>query len=312
MAAIDANALQNIGGAGDAAKKSATPIDLTTAQPPKRKADDAGLLAENDDGGYTSDDEVCYITDTPNQIRGKINRFIDNGGMKVGEFLKAIDVSSVSYYSFMKKNGNKGNQSNTYINAMRFFQKRAARGEPFPKKRKAAAPKPAEGSTAGGAGARGGGDAPPAAAWRAVTLPGADRDAVPVFDTCDEVRRKINAHLRKPGVTQAAFLRELLEQFSAEGKPSSLQSAQLARFRGQKGPMTGNTSGIYYAAYVYFERERVAANKPKSAHRRDMEAAWGREGGVDVNTNLNNVSYISTGPVYMDRLGRVSGRDWSS
>jgi hypothetical protein len=220
--------------------------------------------------------------------------------------MKAIDVSSVSYYNFMKQNGNdKGRQSNTYYNAMRFFQKRAARGEPFPKKRKNAAPDATGGSTTAV-----NSFAAPSAAWRTVKLEGEDEDAVPIFDTCDEVRRKINAHLRKPGVTQAAFLRVLFEQFTGPRKPKALQAAQLTKFRGQKGPVTGNTSSVYYAAYVFFEKERIAAKRPKSGHREDMEVAWAREGGVDTKVNLSTVRYISRGPVHMNSLGRVGGPDW--
>jgi hypothetical protein len=281
--------------------KSTNIVGLTREQPPKRTAADANL---EDDSDGDSWGEGIPVTDTPQQIRGKIKRFIDNGGMKVGEFMKAINVSSVSYYGFMKQNGNKkGHNSNTYYGAMRFFQKRAERGVPFPKKQKAAAPKAAaQGSTAAAAG-----DAP--AAWRSVELPGEAEDAVPIFDSCDEVRRKINAHLRKPAVTQAAFLRDLVAQFHGPRRPSrALQGAQLSRFRGQSGPVTGNTSGVYYAAYVFFEKERVAAGKPKTVHRRDMEVAWLH--GVDTKSNLNSVWTFGSGPAYMDSLGRVSGRGW--
>jgi hypothetical protein len=179
---------------------------------------------------------------------------------------------------------------------MRFFQQREGRGEPFPKKRKAAAARGSAGET----------PAAPAA-WRSVELPDEAADEVPIFDSCDEVRRKINAHLRKPGVTQAAFLRDLSEQFRGPRRPGrALQGAQLSRFRGQRGAMAGNTSGVYYAAYVFFEKERVAAGKPKSAHRRDMEKEWQR--GVDTKSNQNTIWYTCKGAERptMSSLGRVS------
>lgn len=40
-----------------------------------------------------------------------------------------------------------------------------------------------------------------------VHLPGEENDQVPIFDTCDEVRRKINAHLRSDGTTKAQLVR---------------------------------------------------------------------------------------------------------
>lgn len=43
----------------------------------------------------------------------------------------------------------------------------------------------------------------------AIHLDGEEDDRVPIFDSCDEVRRKINAHLKKPGVTQAQFCRDI-------------------------------------------------------------------------------------------------------
>ncbi|KAF1938543.1 hypothetical protein EJ02DRAFT_473407 [Clathrospora elynae] len=42
-----------------------------------------------------------------------------------------------------------------------------------------------------------------------VVLDGKMDDGVQVYDTCDEIRRKINAHLKIPGVTQASFLRAI-------------------------------------------------------------------------------------------------------
>ena len=60
----------------------------------------AGQKRGPDSLQYTEDDlEYMAITDTCNQIRRKINTFIDNGGMKVGEFRDAINVTGNSYYT---------------------------------------------------------------------------------------------------------------------------------------------------------------------------------------------------------------------
>jgi hypothetical protein len=267
--------------------------------PLKRGPDDSDLRehSDHDDSDSSSDGEI-YITENCDQVRRKINTFIDNGGMTVKDFVAAINVSSVGYYRFMKQHGkHKGASSDTYVRAFRFFQKRAQKGVPMPKKRKLAAPAAAKlpSSTIN------------LAPVLDIKLDGELEDAVPVFDSCDEIRRKINAHLRKPDVTQAQFLRELHAQFHGPRKPKSIQSAQLSKFRGQSGSVTGNTSGIYYAAYVFFEKQRVAAGKPKSEHRQDMEDAWKYEGGVDVKKNLNNVSYFcsNSSNLYRNEFGKV-------
>jgi hypothetical protein len=102
---------------------------------------------------------------------------------------------------------------------------------------------------------------------------------VPVFDSCDEIRRKINAHLKKPGVTQAQFCRDLHAQLQGPSRPAKpFQGTQLTRFRNSKGALTGAKSLVFYAAYVFFEKMRIKEGKPKSKHRLEMEEEWGREG----------------------------------
>lgn len=39
---------------------------------------------------------------------------------------------------------------------------------------------------------------------------------------------------------------------------------------------------MFYAAYVYFEKVRLAEGKPKSKHRLKMEEIWGDKGGFNV------------------------------
>jgi hypothetical protein len=257
---------------------------LEEANPLKRGLDTTNMHAESDEE-ESSDDEVL-LTENCDQIRRKINTFIDNGGMTVKDFVAALKITSVGYYRFMKQYGkDKGSYSDTFVQATRFFQKRAAQGLPMPKKkRKITAPTTSKSAAT---------NPVPAAASLDIQLGGESDDAVPIYDSCDEIRRKINAHLRKPDVTQSQFLRDLHAQFQGPRRPTSLQSAQLSRFRSQKGPVTGNTSGIYYAAYLFFEKQRLAAGKPKSKHREDMEDAWAWQGGVDVKRNLNNCGLLT-------------------
>ncbi|KFY38232.1 hypothetical protein V494_04445, partial [Pseudogymnoascus sp. VKM F-4513 (FW-928)] len=105
-----------------------------------------------------------------------------------------------------------------------------------------------------------------------------ERDAVPVFDTCDDIRIKIRAFLKQPDCTQAYLLRKLSAQYILA--PRFLRSPQVNTFMRQKGPLEGSSSGIFYAAYVYFEKLRIKQGKKKTAKREEMERKWG-PGGVD-------------------------------
>jgi hypothetical protein len=71
-----------------------------------------------------------------------------------------------------------------------------------------------------------------AAAIANIELDGEEDDEVPVYDSCDVIRRKVNAHLRKPGVTQAQFLRDLYAQLHGSCKANPLQHSQLSNFLG--------------------------------------------------------------------------------
>jgi hypothetical protein len=277
----------------------------------KRSFDIANLLNDDhDDDDASSGYEDFPVTENCDQIRRKINTFMNNGDMKVKDFVEVIGVTGVGYYRFMNQRGkDKGAGSDTYIRASNFFKQREARGIPMPKKRKLT--EPLSDMSTNAKGVKGNKSITVSAlasiSIAHIELSGEKEDAVEVYDSCDEIRRKISAHLRKPNVTQTAFLRELHAQFHGPRKPKSLQAAQLNTFRGYKGPTTGNMSGIYYAAYVYFEKERIAAGRSKSQHRLDMEDAWGGRGGMDLSRNLNNVAYICSvnSRPRMDSLGRI-------
>ena len=117
-----------------------------------------------------------------------------------------------------------------------------------------------------------------------IHLDGEETDTVPVYDTCDEIRKKLTVYLRREGVTQAALLRALHAELRGKKMTSRLQSSQLARFLQMKGANTGNTSALFYASYVYFEKLREKQGKPKSKHREEMERIWRKDGGFDIET----------------------------
>lgn len=112
-----------------------------------------------------------------------------------------------------------------------------------------------------------------------IHLDGQETDEVPVWDTADEIRKKINAHLKTPGLTQAQFCRDVYAQLNAP-KCKGIQSKQLGDFRGLTGARAGTKSSVFYGAYVYFEKLRIAEGKPKSQHRTTMEEIYPR--GLDL------------------------------
>ncbi|KAM7185234.1 hypothetical protein V8F33_012518 [Rhypophila sp. PSN 637] len=141
---------------------------------------------------------------------------------------------------------------------------------------------------------------------------------VRVFDTCDTIRRKIRTFLTKyesEGVMQAAFLHAVSNAAFSETQPRrKIQHAQLTTFMGQRGTMTGNTTGVYYAAYVFFEKLRIKEGKNKFADRKVVESYY--VDGLDRLLALEHVCYLVLNDVRgitMDKYGRPNvyyGLDW--
>lgn len=257
------------------------PVKATpTALGHKRKSDaleeDAPTKETND---TASDSDAILdgvpIDKNPDQVRRQITRFIDNGGMKIGEFQGAIGVSSNAYLRFMRQSGpTKGLGCDTYDNAWAFFKKRELNGVPMPKAKRAKTkekevkgPKKNEGMDLSD-----------------IHLDGEEKNKVPIFDTAGEVRKKISAHLRKPDTNVTAFGRELAKMYNGDDSPKGISSAQIQNFRQKKGPMAGCTSNVYYAAYVLFEKTRIQQGKGKSKHREEMERRWPR--GVEADRDV--------------------------
>ncbi|KAI0133759.1 hypothetical protein BJ170DRAFT_690127 [Xylariales sp. AK1849] len=262
--------------------------------PKKRKSD---AVSEPQTLPDISDDDprLEEVDQTCNQIRGKIRRFIDSGVMKVGEFQKAIGVGSASYQRFMNQNGpDAGSGSDVYWAASKFFKKRELQGIKAPPAKRA--------KNVGKTDALDVGD---------MKLDDEDRGNVPVFDTCDEIRKKIRAILRKDGVTQAAFLREVGKCFPSERK---IQTKQLSDFLTKKGPSVGNTSSVFYGSYVFFEKLRLKQAKPKTATRLEMEREYpggdgtrpdGRPGMNTTERESGWVTVHSTERAYQNQYGKL-------
>ena len=171
------------------------------------------------------------------------------------------------------------------VNAFVFFKKRELTGKKVPKKKVKKEDEEKKHDMTG------------------VHLDGESDGDVPVYDTCDRVRRKIRAYLAEPSVTEAGFLRAIA-QTHPQGK--KFQSKPLNDFMGKQGANAGNTSGVFYAAYVFFEKKRLKEGKPKSKHREEMEKIHGKS-GFDIERGSHLAYYtcaVGTNP-YIDQYGRV-------
>ena len=116
---------------------------------------------------------------------------------------------------------------------------------------------------------------PSAADLSHIHLDGEEDEKVSIFDTCDDIRKKIKEHLKLPGVTQASLARELSEMMPQ----TKVQPRQVAKFLNFKGPRAGGHSPVFYAGYVFFEKLRLQQDKKKTKKREDLEETWERKGG---------------------------------
>ncbi|OSX67677.1 hypothetical protein POSPLADRAFT_1051806 [Postia placenta MAD-698-R-SB12] len=104
--------------------------------------------------------------------------------------------------------------------------------------------------------------------WHDIVLEGEGEDGgVSVYDDCNDIRRKIRLLQKQPNWKVTAWLKEI----------GNINSNSFQRFMKATGPTGGASNGTYYAAYVYFEKVRIAEGKKKTAKRERSEAEH-REG----------------------------------
>lgn len=259
------------------------------------------------------DSRLELISDLCQQTRRKVRNWIESGAMKVGEFQKELGISSKSYGNFMNRTKTwDGEGCDMYVLAARSFKKRELQGLPLSvlksKKAKTAAPA-AAGSSAKGSSSTSKATQEQLLDVSGITLPGEDNMTVPVFDTCEQARKKLRALMAK-GVTQAALARTLTSMFP-EGSGKNVSPAVLRSFMGQKETMSGNTSAAFCASWVFFEKRRLKEGKPKSEFRLIMEGVHPGL-GVDTERSMSGPVLCMAGsrPV-IDKYGMVSVvREW--
>ncbi|SPJ88775.1 uncharacterized protein FTOL_12669 [Fusarium torulosum] len=262
-------------------KENVLPFSSPAAKPTptsgkKRKAE---MSLDEEIAAYKADlDDVVSPDSFENDklvscstIRTKMNKLFDSGIMSKAEFCRATGANSNSLNKFLKQKGPMGGSGScVWYNAYAWFKQREVMGLKMPDPKKRQLEQQKKDDAAGGTPSK----APSSAAKTSKDLPdiseiylqGEETDEVPVYDDCDEFRRKINAHMKTPGLTQAQFCCDLYAQLKAP-KCKSIQPKQLTDFRVAKGSNTGAKSSVFYAAYVYFEKLRIAQGKPTTKHR---------------------------------------------
>lgn len=275
----------------------------------KRKSTDAPAPTEESVNLDDINIEDIPMTENCDQVRRKINCFIESGTMTKTAFARELGISAKSLSGFLGEHGMfRGSGYAAYDAAWAYFKKREIAGLKLPvKKMKMTPAETGVGAPATKAvGAKAAGPAPNSAGLDLsdIVLPGEEDDAVPVYDSCDEIRRKINLQLEKPGVTQAQFCRDILAQLKSPRRPTNIQGSQLARFRGMSGALSGCMSSVFYGAYVFFEKVRIKEGKPKTKHRLEMEKAWPQ--GLDREHDGRSAVTAFEGEIpHLDKLGKL-------
>ncbi|KAI1138376.1 hypothetical protein F5Y05DRAFT_37610 [Hypoxylon sp. FL0543] len=284
--------------------------DTTASHAPSSRKRKAETSLEDDIAAYKQNLDETISRDTFEDdplpscqtVRNRINKLLNAGIMTKTEFSKAIGSGTNSVSSFLKQTGTTGGRNScVYFNAWAWFRQREVAKLKMPdvKKRKsqeASAVNPDAGSSNPAT------VAPRVIDISQIHLDGEETDSVPIYDTCDEIRKKINGHLKSPEMTQAQLCRNLYDQLHAP-KVKGIQSGQLTDFLRAKGSKAGVKSTVFYAAYVYFEKLRIAQGKPKSSHREAMENIWGRD-GLDRTIDTRTAFLISARTqISFDRYG---------
>lgn len=176
-----------------------------------------------------------------------------------------------------------GSDNQTYHAAQKYFLKREREGVKMPKAKKAKAEDLAK--------------------WDVSDFhtEGEEADDIEIYDTCDDLRPEIQAHLRNLGITQAAFCRRVGNFYHP---PRSVKSKQLSDFLKKRGPTSGNTSVIYYGGYLYLQKLRIKTGGKKTKKRLEVEEMVPE--GMTREQTFNQIYICTIGyNIAEDEFGRV-------
>ena len=215
------------------------------------------------------------VFDDCDEVRRKSQTFIDQSGLRIKEWLRLIgDVNTKSWNDFISYRGPASGAANrAYYFAYVFLEKvRIVREE-----RKSASRELAE-AHFGPAGRPLKHDyqgKEPSLEHqsvlkfvRSIVLDGETEGRVPVYDDCDQVRRKSLDFIASFGIRISEWLRLL-------GNVNNKSWRDFVSYRGEKA---GAANKAYYAAYVFLEKVRIASHEEKSSNRILAELEFGETG----------------------------------
>ncbi|OJT11055.1 hypothetical protein TRAPUB_12426 [Trametes pubescens] len=93
--------------------------------------------------------------------------------------------------------------------------------------------------------------------WFEIKLEGEEEGDLKIYDDCNDIRRKIKALQKQPDFKVTHWLQAI----------GNINNNSYQRFMKASGPTGGASNGTYYAAYVYFEKVRIAEGKKKTPKR---------------------------------------------
>ena len=193
------------------------------------------------------------------QIRLKIQNYLSTKEMTQTAFLKANDINSNSFRNFMSYKGKyTGMDNQTYKGALLFFEKydkntKAKRSTKTTEDKYADKLKKLDKANE--------------AQSLLDKLKSVEYTQGPIYDTCEEVRKKLLTLVGSKVFTQVKLCQLL-----------GTNANSLRNFIKVKGKWEGRGNQVYGKAYHFFERLRLADNVPKSKARVKNEGIIGQLG----------------------------------
>ena len=123
-----------------------------------------------------------------------------------------------------------------------------------------------------------------------------DDEPEPIYDDCNDIRRKIKAFLRTGRMTQTAWLKLI-----------GCNCGPYLRFMKQEGPGGGCHNSVYPAAAHFFDSLRILERKPKSAKRLKEEADARSRRRRSTATVMQGGEWCGGAALQSDELGLIRG-----
>lgn len=257
-------------------------------------------------GRGKTEDENDYDSMDCDDIRRYIPVYIERYGYIRESFEEKIGVSPDVFRNFIKLDGpQKGKKAAIYTNSIAVFENRRIEKNQLPSNIKKAKKQVEDYINS---------HLKTVEDLKGWVLDGEEDNNVAVYDTCDEIRRKIKEYLTKTGMTRARFGREIGASFIPS---SAVSSSALGAFLTKIGPCAGNTSNVFYGSYVFFEKIRIRDRQPKSEHRLVMEDVWDgsdingpHHPGMDLTTVIDREQFVVPAggeyEIFQDQFGKSS------